>query len=310
MNVYDDVTICEPSLSNLVLTIGSFDGFHRGHQYVVDEVIRIAREQGGTAGLMSLWPHPKTYFNPGPEPDLLSTPSEKKRLLESAGLDSYFVLPFNDKVASMDREDFLQEIVLKRCGATCLVIGHDFSFGKGARGDITYLKDRAGTLGFEVVELSALEWGSERVSSTQIRNLVKSGAMEDTHALLGRPYVLSGPVIRGRGLGRGLGFPTANIAPPEKLLPAFGIYAARVSWPGYSALGAVNIGLAPTVEHAGPMIEVHLLDTEMDLVGIELEVSLYHRLRGEEKFPDLATLKEAIARDILSIREYFKAKND
>ena len=129
--------------------------------------------------------------------------------------------------------------------------------------------------------------------------------MERVHQLLGRPYSLTGPVIQGRGLGKGLGFPTANVAPPENMLPAFGIYAAKVYWDDSEALGAVNIGLAPTLSHASPMVEVHLLDRELSLVDKTLRVELYHRLRGETKFPDIAALKEAIEKDIVEIRRYF-----
>ncbi len=305
MHVFDDVTTCTCSLPKLVLTIGSFDGMHRGHQYILKTVIEAARAQGGSAGLMSLWPHPRTYLQPDAAPELLTTPEEKRQLLEEIGLDAYFVLPFNKTIAEMDREAFLREIVIGKCRARTLVVGHDFSFGAGARGDFAYLQGAAAPLGLEVTQLPPLEEGKERISSTLIRAEVNAGRMERVHQLLGRPYCLTGPVIQGRGLGKGLGFPTANVAPPENMLPAFGIYAARVYWDDSEALGAVNIGLAPTLTHASPMIEVHLLDHDVSLVDKTLRVALYHRLRGEKKFPDIPSLKEAIKKDIVEIRRYF-----
>ncbi|MCF6286837.1 MAG: adenylyltransferase/cytidyltransferase family protein, partial [Candidatus Hydrogenedentes bacterium] len=141
MHVFNDVTTCTCSFLNLVLTIGSFDGFHRGHQYILEEVTRIAKERGGTSGLMTLCPNPKAFFNPESRLELLTVAAEKEALLEAAGLDAYFVLPFDEHVAQIDRASFLRDIVLGRCGARCLVVGHDFSFGAGARGDFAYLSD-------------------------------------------------------------------------------------------------------------------------------------------------------------------------
>lgn len=307
MHVFDDVTTCTCSLPGLVLTIGSFDGMHRGHQYILKTVIETARKAGGSAGLMSLWPHPRTLLHPEVAPELLTTPGEKRRLLEAIGLDAYFILPFNKSIAEMDRETFLRDIVIGKCGAQTLIVGHDFSFGAGARGDFAYLESVAAPLGLEVRQLPPLAEGSDRISSTLIRAEVNAGALERVHQLLGRPYTLTGPVVQGRGLGSGLGFPTANVAPPENMLPAFGIYAARVYWDDEEALGAVNIGLAPTLSHESPMVEVHLLDREVSLVGKTLRVALYHRLRGEKKFPDIDALKEAIKKDIVEIRRYFNA---
>jgi len=305
MHVIDDVTTCACDFPELVLTIGNFDGFHRGHRFVVEEVNRIARARGGTSALMSLWPHPRVFFDPETTVESLFSRAEKRDLLGAAGLDVYFILPFSDEIARMDRETFLREIVLAKCGARCLVVGHDFSFGAGARGDFAYLQQVSGEIGIDVVQLPAQRWGAERISSTLIRERLKAGDMARVNELLGRPYTLRGKVVKGRGLGRELGYPTANIAPPENMLPAYGVYAARVSWDSREALGAVNIGVAPTVEHHGPMIEVHLLDTDVDLVGTELTVALYHRLRGEVRFPDLASLKAAIKKDIVVIREFF-----
>ncbi len=311
MQVFEDITTCACSIPDLVLTIGSFDGVHRGHQYVLDEVNRIARERGGSSGLMSLWPHPRAFFNPEDAPAQLTSPTEKEQLLSTAGLDAYFVLPFDARIARMDREEFLRHIVLKHCGAQCLVVGHDFTFGAGARGDFSYLSEVSIELGLDVVQLPPCsDSGGMRISSTEIRNGVRQGDMERVHALLGRPYRLTGTVVRGRGLGRGLGFPTANIMPPEKLLPNFGIYGARVYWGDNQALGAVNIGVAPTLEHTSPMIEVHVLDVDTDLVGQELSIDLFHRLRGEAKFPDLSTLIAAIGADIVAVRDFFSAVDE
>lgn len=305
MEVIRDVTTCQCPFPNVVLTIGSFDGVHLGHQKILQTVQERAKSLGGASALMSLWPHPRAFFHPEEPIALLTDPDQKEKLLESQGLDLYFILPFTSGIASMEPDHFLREVVFGKCRATRVVVGHDFSFGKGARGDIRLLERVGAEYGATAEVVQAVESDGERVSSTRVRALVAAGDMAGALRLLGRPYALAGTVRRGRGLGRQLGFPTANIVPAMALLPACGIYAARVEIGGAPHLAAVNIGIAPTLPHDRPVVEAHLLDFTGELEGLRLEVQLLHRLRPEKRFDSVEALKEGIRNDIVMIRQFF-----
>jgi len=305
MDVIQDVTTCHCTYTNLVLTIGSFDGIHLGHQKILRTVIDRARADGGTAALMSLWPHPKAFFNADSCLPLLTDPEQKESLLRTLGLDVYFVLPFTSAIARMEPGQFLTEIILGKCGASRVIVGHDFSFGAGARGDFEFLAREGERVGLAAEMVEPVTWGGDRVSSTRVRNLVSEGEMEQAAALLGRPYAAAGVVCRGRGLGNGLGYPTANIAPENGILAARGIYAAKVQLDDAEYLAAVSIGIAPTLPHEAPVIETHLLDFSGDLTGRRIEIQLYRRLRDEKKFESVDALKLGISQDISNIRQYF-----
>jgi riboflavin kinase/FMN adenylyltransferase len=306
MDVIQDATTCEVDYPELVLTVGSFDGVHLGHQAILNTVIERARERGGTAAVMSLQPHPKAFFQGLDDFALLSDPLQKEALLREQGVEAYFVLPFNGAVARMEPGEFLSRILVEQCKAVHLVVGDDFAFGAGARGNVDFIQREGAHYGLTVQTVPPVFAGGERVSSTRIRGLVAVGRMEEAATLLGRPYAIAGTVTRGRGMGKELGFPTANLSTGSALLPAHGIYAARVTLEGDTLLAAVNIGYAPTLPHARPIVEVHLLDFEGELVGLRIEVDLHHRLRDEMKFDGLAALQAAIQNDIVHIRQYFE----
>ena len=305
MDVIQDATTCDSNYPNLVLTVGSFDGVHLGHRAILNTVLTRARERGGTAALMSLQPHPKAFFQGVDDFALLSDPVQKVALLRAAGLDAYYILPFNDAVARMEPGEFLIRILVGQCKAVHLIVGEDFAFGAGARGNVAFIEREGAHYGLTVEVVPPIYAGAERVSSTRIRSLVAAGQMEEARALLGRPYAVAGTVTRGRGMGKELGCPTANLKTDCVLLPAHGIYAARVNIDGESRLAAVNIGYAPTLPHERPVVEAHLLDFEGELSERRIEVELHHRLRGEKKFNGLTELKAAIQNDIVQIRQYF-----
>lgn len=305
MDVISDATTCNCSYPNLVLTVGSFDGVHLGHQSILRTVIARARACNGTAALMSLQPHPRAFFQGGDDFALLSDAQQKEELLRAAGLDVYFVLPFNHSVARMEAGEFLERILVGQCKARHMVVGDDFYFGAGARGNVAFLNDTGQQHGLDAEVVAPVLINGERVSSTRIRALVAGGMLEEAASLLGRPYAIAGTVARGRGMGKTLGYPTANLQSDRALLPAHGIYAARVMLDDVDLLAAVNIGIAPTLPHERPVVEAHLLDFSGELAGRRIEIRLYHRLRGEAKFSGLDELKAAIERDIVSIRQYF-----
>ena len=307
MRIIPDITRHGESEAGMTLTIGSFDGVHLGHRRILERLVETARAANTPAGLMTLRPHPRALFAPENAPARLCNDAQQQRLLEEVGLDALFVLPFDARVAALDREAFLNDIVLRRCGARRLVVGHDFVFGKDAGGNFEYLAEQAGPRGFAVEQAEALIVQGERVSSTLIRELILRGAVEQVPAFLGRPYGIAGEVVQGRNVGASLGFPTANILPGEYVVPAHGVYAAEVVIDGTRHPAATNIGVAPTVRNEDVFIEAHLLDFDGDLRGRQVEFIFHKRFRSEKRFANLEALKAAIAGDIAAIRAYFAA---
>jgi riboflavin kinase/FMN adenylyltransferase len=308
MRVIDDITVCEEHFPNLALTIGSFDGIHLGHRKILDATAGVAAELGdGTIAVMSLTPHPREFFSPGNAPNILTGNHQKEALLEAAGVDFLFYLPFDATVANMDRQEFLEEIVLRRCHARALVVGHDFAFGRGAGGNYEYLQEVAPQYNLDVRQVPPLIIQGERVSSTVIREYILQGELDRVETFLGRRYSLVGEVQRGRGMGRKLGFPTANVAPHNNALPAHGVYVGEAILQGERHQAAVNIGIAPTIRHDKPMVEAFLLDFERDIVGESIEIVFHKRLRPEKKYDSLDALIEAIHADVGDVRAWFAA---
>ncbi|MBI1321397.1 MAG: bifunctional riboflavin kinase/FAD synthetase [Candidatus Hydrogenedens sp.] len=306
MQYIPDATQCRDPLPSLVLTIGSFDGVHLGHRAIMARVQERARELGGTAGLMTLHPHPRQVFSPDNAPNVLTSLAQKRALLEAQGMDAFFVLPFNDTVAAFEAERFLEEIILGQCGARHLIVGHDFAFGRGARGNFDFLVEAAPRLGFEVEEVPPVILHGERVSSTLIRECILQGELDKAELFLGRKYAMEGEVVKGRGMGRQLGYPTANIKPWNKAVPANGVYAAEAIVDRHRFVAAVNVGIAPTIRHEDITVEAFLLDFEGDLVRKEIEIVFHQRLRPEKKFDSLDALIAAIDDDVAQIRAYFE----
>ncbi len=301
----DDVRTVSESFPNVVLTIGSFDGIHLGHRRIIEEVVREARSIQGTACLMSLKPHPREFFAPGNPPNILLADAKKESLLAEAGMDVLFILPFNHDVASMSPDTFLREIVVGRCHAKRVIIGHDFCFGKNAQGDYEYLKEAAPGLGFDVRQIPQCVIQGERVSSTLIREYVLQGEVDKVEIFLGRKYSIAGEIIPGRGVGITLGFPTANIAPHHNAVPAHGVYVADAILDGQCYPAAVNIGVAPTIRNEDIAIEAFILDFTGDIVGKPIELVFHKRLRPEKKFASREELMAAIAQDVATVRHYF-----
>lgn len=308
MRFVADVMALDKPLGNVALTIGSFDGVHRGHRMILQRVVQVARENGLCPSMMTLDPHPRFVFAPHNAPNLLTTLEKKAELAAALGIENFFVLPFDARIAAMDREDFLRDLLLSRCGARHLVVGHDFAFGKGAQGNFEFLRERAPLLGYQVEEARPLIIEGERVSSTLIRELILQGELDRAETFLGRKYSILGEVIRGRGMGRKLGYPTANIKPHHNAVPANGIYAALAIIGGQEHIAAVNVGIAPTLQHEDVTIEAHVLDFDADLVGKKIELIFHKRLRPEKKFDSIEALIEAIGADVENIRNHFAAR--
>jgi len=304
--IVENVLDRTPDPAGVVLTIGSFDGVHLGHRALLERLMQEARACGLPAAVMTLRPHPRQFFNPQNAPNILTSDHQKARLLEEMGLDLLFFLPFDAAIAGMDRFEFLEQIVVGRCGTRKLVVGHDFRFGKGAEGTFEYLVQVAPALGIEVSQIEPLFAGGQCVSSTVIRERILEGEVEFIEDLLGRRYAIEGEVVRGRGIGNKLGFPTANVMPHNSAIPAHGVYAAEAVVDGQRWTAAVNIGIAPTIRQEEVVIEAHLLDFDGDLVGKTIEVVFCRHMRPEKKFASLEDLIAGIADDVANVRAYFQ----
>lgn len=307
MDIIEGVRRTETEYPHVVLTIGSFDGVHLGHRSIVADVVRHAKEMNGTAAVLTMDPHPREFFSARHAPNLLTSLKKKLSILEELGVDVTYILRFDREVADFEPLTFVEDIVCDRCHAEMLVVGHDCRFGKGADGDFEMLQRIAPSHGFAVKQLPPLVVDAERVSSTLIRERVLQGDLEGIEVLLGRKYSVQGEVVRGRGVGAEIGFPTANVLPLHSAVPAQGVYIAEVLMDGRRHSAAVNIGIAPTIRHDDVTIEAHILDFSEDILGHDIEVIFQRRIRAEKKFPNREALSAQIAKDVGAVRAHFSA---
>ena len=281
------------------VTIGSFDGVHRGHREVLAHLKREADLRGLSTTVVTFEPLPGEFLFPDKAPPRLMTFREKFRALESLGIDNLMCLKFNDALRAMSPREFVERIFIDGLSARYIAFGDDFRFGKQRAGDFAFTQRLADELGYEVVPTSTFDLEGERVSSTRIRSALLDANFVQAAVLLGRPFKLSGKVLKGKQLGRQIGAPTANIALKRVKSPLHGVYAVRVSGAGLkNAPGVANVGVRPTVADGMlANLEVHLFDFARDIYGERLEVEFMTKLRDEKKFDSLDALKAAIASD-------------
>jgi riboflavin kinase/FMN adenylyltransferase len=268
-----------------------------GHRRILQRLRELADAQGGETVLLTFFPHPRLVLNPEDNSlKLLSSLDEKVALLAASGIDHLVVLPFDETIARMEAETFVEEVLLKALGVKALVVGYDHRFGAGRKGDYALLCTMAATHGFTVEEIPAAWVDDVRVSSTKVRNALLAGEVKEAERWLGRPYSFTGTVVHGRKLGRELGYPTANIEPidPLKLIPAIGVYAVEVETPSGIYGGMANIGNNPTIPGKGFSIEAHLFGFEGDIYDIAVRLVFRSFLRNELKFNSLDALKEQL----------------
>lgn len=296
-----------PRRQRHALTIGTFDGVHRGHEAILDRVAAEAAALGVPSCVLTFEPHPREFFSPASAPARLTRLREKLEWFAQAGIARTHVARFDAKLAALSPERFLEEMVVQGLQAAWLLVGKDFRFGARRAGDFALLARAADRHGFALEAMPDVTQGGERVSSSGIRTALEAGDLEGAAALLGRRYTMSGRVAHGEGLGRKLGYPTANL-PLRRRPPLSGIFVveAELEETEQRLRGAASVGTRPTIrEHARPLLEVHLLDFEGDLYGRHLRVTFLERLRGEQKFDGLEALRAAIAADVARTREYF-----
>jgi riboflavin kinase / FMN adenylyltransferase len=286
------------------VTLGNFDGVHRGHQALVAEAVGWARRERGVAVVLTFDPHPARVLQPGRAKSALMTLDQKAEVIATLGVDRLVVLPFTEAIAHMSAEEFARGVLRDALGAAFVVVGQDFRFGRERAGDVVALSDLGTSLAFKVRAVGAVVDNGAPISSSRIRGLLGTGDVVTAAHLLGRPFYVDGSVVRGEGRGGPLGFATANVAVRNETLPLFGVYACRVQLgDGAGPRPAVaNLGVRPTFGGGRPVLEVHLLDFAGHLYGSEARVAFAERIREERRFSGPAELLEQIRADVSASR--------
>ncbi|UAK38800.1 bifunctional riboflavin kinase/FAD synthetase [Gordonia bronchialis] len=303
-----------------VVTIGVFDGVHRGHAQLISAATSAARERGVPSVLMTFDPHPAEVVRPGSHPPQLTTLTRRAELAEELGIDVFCVMPFTPALAARSPKDFAHDVLVESLHAAEVVVGSNFTFGKKAAGDVAKLRELGGKFGFEVQDVSLFGEHAVTFSSTYIRSCVAAGDVELAAEALGRPHRVEGVVVRGDGRGRELGYPTANVAPPmHAAIPADGVYAAWFTVlgagpvvgqvePGERYQAAVSVGTNPTFSGRTRTVEAFVLDTSADLYGQHVAVDFVGRIRAMENFSSVDALLDAMAADVEKARAILSAE--
>jgi len=296
------------SLQGGVIALGNFDGLHLGHQAVIGEAVRLARSKNAPAAVMTFEPHPREFFAPATAPARLSTLRDKLDALAAAGIDRVFVQHFTRRFAQLTARDFVESVVIAGCAARWLLVGDDFRFGAKRSGDNALLAGYAAAGAFELAQMPTVAQDGERISSTGVRAALAAGDLARAARLLGRPYAICGRVLRGRQLGRTLGFPTLNLRLPA-CPAAQGIFAVRVHGLGATPIpGVASIGRRPTVDASGRwLLETHLFDFNAQVYGALVKVEFLEKMREEQKYATLDALQAAIRDDATRARALIEA---
>jgi len=302
MEIIDDLSKANLD-SDTILTVGAFDGVHRGHQRLIRQMVEEAGQTNRLAGLITFYPHPSAVLPPYNPTRYLSTPGEKAALLERLGLDILAILPFDQEMAQTSARDFIDR-VYRHLHIAELWVGADFALGRAREGDAGALRAMGQELGFTVRVVEPLTWQGQIISSTRIRSLLLKGKVRQAAQLLGRYPSLTGEVVRGSQRGHCLGFPTANLeVRTERVVPADGIYAIYARLGEERHQGVANVGVRPSFEIGGQrIVEVYILGFEEDIYGCDLVVEFVERLRDEVRFADIEELKAQIEQDVVRAR--------
>jgi len=298
----------------VALTIGNFDGVHRGHQALLAQVVAAARARGIAPAAMTFEPHPREFFAPEQAPARIANLRDKLDALAAAGIERVFIQHFGRRFAQISAEDFIQAVLIDACRTRWLMIGDDFRFGARRTGDVALLRARAAAGGYEVLQCPTVSDDGERVSSSAVRNALAGGDLHRAERLLGRPYAISGRVRHGAKLGRSIGYPTLNlrIAHPKRMRQSVlhGVFAVRVHGLGDRAIdGVASVGLRPTVDDSGRwLLEVHLFDFDRKVYGRLVRVEFAAKLRDEVRYDSVAELTAAIRRDAERARALFATR--
>lgn len=299
MKVYEDISQFKKK-NNAIVTSGTFDGVHIGHQKILNTLKNIAAKSGGETVLITYWPHPRLVLDPASDTiKLLTTFEEKSRVLENFGLDHLIKIPFTKEFSQQSSAEFIKNVLVDGIGTSTLVIGYDHKFGHNREGSFESLKNNSSDYGFNIREIPRQDVKNVGVSSSKIRKSLSNGDIHISNQFLGWEYCLNGTVVEGDQLGRKIGFPTANIKINSelKLIPAGGSYAVRVIHDNEPYEGMLNIGTRPTVNGGHQTIEVHIFDFDKQIYGDEIRIKMVRLIRKENKFESLELLKEQLILD-------------
>jgi riboflavin kinase/FMN adenylyltransferase len=290
-----------PALNITAVTTGTFDGVHLGHKIIIERLIAAARTIGGESVLLTFYPHPrKVLFPDDDQIKMLNTPIEKENLLQASGIDHLVVIPFTKEFSRLSSLEFVRNILSNTLKAKKLVIGYDHHFGRNREGSFAHLLEFGSLYGFQVEEIPAQDIDHVAISSSKIRQALASGDLNTANSYLGYEYNITGKVIKGKQLGRTIGYPTANIEINDsyKLIPAIGVYAVKIKYALNIYNGMLSIGKNPTVTENGPLtIEVNIFDFDLEIYNKQITVYFYKKLRDEEKYDSINQLKSQLAID-------------
>jgi riboflavin kinase/FMN adenylyltransferase len=305
MNVWNSLDAFPTGREPICATIGNFDGVHLGHQAILQSVIAAAKQRSAPSLLITFDPHPLAVVAPSRGPKLLQTRRQKLETLEATGLDGMLLVPFDRELAALTGEEFFGGYLAQRIRFASVHVGANFRFGRARGGDIRLLQSIGAELGFSVVAVPPVSVDGETVSSSAIRTAVDAGEVARAWSLLGRPFAVTGEVVHGDGRGRGLGFPTANVAVDNETVPRRGVYVTETMALGARYPSITNVGVRPTFGGSNLSVESHLIDVDEDLYGERVEVRFLARLRDEAKFSGPAELADQLARDQAAATSYF-----
>ncbi len=299
MTTIQGISQLSKNLSQTAVTIGTFDGVHLGHRKILERLTNNAKKNGLKSTVLTFFPHPRMVLQKDTDIKLLNTLDEKIQILESIGLDYLIIHPFTKDFSRLSATEFVRDILVNSLKTKKIIIGYDHRFGRNRNANIQDLIAFGNTLDFDVEEIPAQEIDEVSVSSTKIRNALLDGDITTANSYLNYPYMLTGTIKRGKGLGKQFGFPTANLHIPEdyKLIPKNGVYVVKSTIDGTEYFGMMNIGFNPTVSGKEKSIEVNFFDFEGNLYDKKLKVSLLHRIRDEHKFDSIEELQEQLKQD-------------
>lgn len=306
MRIYNNINEVGP-INNAVVTVGTFDGVHIGHQKVIDELVSAAKALNGESVVITFEPHPRHVLQPGFDLRIIITREEKIKIFEKCGIDHFIIIEFTKEFAQNTPEEFLRKYIVEPLKPLKIIIGYDHHFGKSRRGDIDFLNEMGEKYNFLVDQVAMQDIKQIAVSSTKIRDAIKRGDMKEVSEFLGYHYSISGIVVKGNQIGRTLGFPTANIKPdyPDKLVPAYGVYAVLVEWNGKLFKGMSNIGIRPTLNLHTLTIEVNIFDFDEIIYDEHITIYFLEHTRDEKKFRDLDLLRRRLIIDKIKVKKIF-----
>jgi riboflavin kinase/FMN adenylyltransferase len=304
VKIYHGIQAIEP-IHKPVVTIGTFDGLHIGHQKVIGELVHTASTVGGKSVVITFFPHPRTVLQPNYDLRLIISRKEKMKIFEKLGVDVLICLEFTKEFAKTSSEDFIKNYLVEPLHPIKVIIGYDHHFGADRKGNLGFLMEMGKKYAFEVEKIAMQELDETAVSSSKIREAIRHGDMKTATKFLGYNYSISGKVVMGNQLGRTIGFPTANIQPdePDKIIPEYGVYAVLLEWKGKLYKGMSNIGIRPTLKVNQLTIEAHLFDFDQNLYGEEVTLYFLDHTRIEKKFRDLELLRRRLIIDRLKVKK-------